>query len=262
MSGWNWIAELETLRGQGVSVVVATVCETRGSTPRDVGAKMFVLRDRSIRGSIGGGQLEALAIEDALECLQRGEAKKVRYPLGAKAGQCCGGIVEVLFECVNCNPSLYVFGGGHVGQAVCRTLNGTPFTVHLVEDRPEWIEAPDLPQGVIRHPCEWEDFVGEAVWDSQSTYAAVMTHQHDRDERIVADLLHRPLRYLGLIGSVSKWHRFRDRFIARGINEALLTRVKCPIGVSIPGKSPQEIAISFAAEILQWYYTPPGESHA
>ena len=77
-----------------------------------------------------------------------------------------------------------------------------------------------------------------------------MTHRHDIDEAIVADVVGRPARYLGLIGSPTKWRRFRDRLESRGVAEEALDRVKCPIGLDVGGKSPQEVAISIAAELL------------
>ena len=250
---WNWIEKIAELNASGKAFAVVTVVETTGSTPREVGAKM-ALTDLEFFGTIGGGHLEQLALTEARECLRSDTSKKIRYPLGAKTGQCCGGVVEVLVESVNTGPHLYLFGAGHVGQAISKTLVGTPFKVHVIDEREEWIHHSELPKSVVRHACEWEDFVAEAVWDASRTHVAIMTHRHDRDEAILADLLKRETRYLGLIGSRSKWTRFQQRLTARGVEPKLLERVKCPIGLIPTGKAPQEIAISFAAELLQVYH--------
>lgn len=240
----------------GKTVVTVTVTQCTGSTPREVGAKMLVLEDAKIFGTIGGGHLEEQAIKDAVALLAEGTSKTIRYPLGAKTGQCCGGTVDLLFEVLNRGPRLYLFGAGHVGQALCRTVVGTSFTVHVVDERKEWVFSDEIPREVVRHHCEWQDFVEEAPWDAANTYVAIMTHRHDTDQAIVEDLLRRgrPVRYLGLIGSRSKWARFEQRLKLRGVTDAALQSVRCPVGLPIGGKAPQEVAVSIAAELLKEHY--------
>jgi xanthine dehydrogenase accessory factor len=211
---------------------------------------MIVLADGAFFGTIGGGHLEQLVIADAQACLAAGESKVFRYPLGATAGQCCGGVVETFVEALHTGPHLYLFGVGHVGQALCRVLAGTPFVVHAIDEREEWLGAEALPREVRRHAAPWDAFVADAPWSPQGTYVAIMTHRHDMDEAIVGAVVTRPARYLGLIGSETKWRRFRDRLEARGIPRDALDRVRCPIGLDVGGKAPQEVAISVAAELL------------
>jgi xanthine dehydrogenase accessory factor len=217
---------------------------------------MLVLADGRFFGTIGGGHLEQLAIEDAKKALETAESRTIRYPLGAKTGQCCGGVVDLFFEAINTGPHLYLFGAGHVAQAIAGTLQGTPFTVHLIDERSQWVNSPDLPAGVIRHECEWDEFVDQAQWDPEKTYVSIMTFRHDLDEKILEDILrkNRMTRYLGLIGSWAKWEKFKLRLTQRGLPEALLERVTSPIGLEIGGKAPQEIAISLGAELLGIHY--------
>jgi xanthine dehydrogenase accessory factor len=249
---WDWLAKLEELRAAGTPAVLVTVVRASGSTPAAPGAKMVVLADGTFAGTVGGGHLEQLAIDDARACLAAGEAKICRYPLGATAGQCCGGVVEMFIEPLHVGPELYLFGAGHVGQAVCRVLAGTTFVVHAIDEREDWTGA--LPDAVQRHPVPCDAFVADATWSETRTYVAIMTHRHDVDEAIVADVVKRPARYLGLIGSQTKWRRFRDRLESRGLTPAMLDRVRCPIGLDVGGKSPQEIAVSIAAELLSVHH--------
>ena len=250
---FDWIQKLSELRDAGRPVAVVTVVGVSGSTPREVGAKMLVTAD-AFFGTIGGGHLEQLAIDDARKSLGKAEVQTFRYPLGAKAGQCCGGVMDVLVEPVNAGPKLYLFGGGHVGRAVCHVLEGTPFEVHLVEERHAWSDPASLPGGIRRHVLAPDEFIADADFDAERTYVAVMTHRHDLDQEIVAALVRKPLRFLGLIGSAAKWHRFQQRLLARGYTEAELARVRCPIGLPIGGKSPREVAISIAAELLKTHH--------
>ncbi|MBI1860183.1 MAG: xanthine dehydrogenase accessory protein XdhC [Deltaproteobacteria bacterium] len=247
---WDWISAASEFKNLGRAFSVVTVCEVRGSGPRELGAKMIVLTDGTIRGTIGGGNLEHQAIQKAVELLKMGLSERIRYPLGAKVGQCCGGSVDLLFESISTSPSLYIFGAGHVGQAVCEVMHGTGFQLHLIDEREEFVSTPGLPSTVTVHSCEWDSFVSEAEWDARLTYAVVMTHRHDLDEAIVGDLMRRPARYIGLIGSQAKWTRFQQRYESRGTTPAEMARVKCPIGLENYGKSPKAVAISLAAELL------------
>jgi xanthine dehydrogenase accessory factor len=251
---WDWIGKLAELTREGCPVAIATVVDSKGSSPREAGARMLVLDDGRFFGTIGGGHLEKVALADCRTALATGEAKTRRYPLGAKLGQCCGGVVDVFIEVVNAGPRLFLFGGGHVGQALCGVLQGTPFTVDLIDEREEWVNAPGLPSSVRRHPVSWDTFVDEARWNATTSYVVVMTHRHDLDQEIIADVVNRPARFLGLIGSKTKWAKFRQRLLARGVPEAKLNRVQCPVGIQTGGKAPQEVAISIAAGLLQTYH--------
>ena len=257
---WNWVNLLEKFQHQnakGQSLVLVTVTKCAGSTPRNPGAKMIVLPDGSFHGTIGGGRLEQLAIEDALACLSANSTKVISYPLGPKTGQCCGGLVELFMEVINNGPRLYIFGAGHVGQALCRTMVGTPFSVHLIDEREEWIRSERVPSEIIRYSEGWEQFIEDSLWDKQKSYSVVMTHRHDLDQEILEDLMQKDAAYIGLIGSQSKWTRFSQRYKARGMSDESLARVKCPIGIPIGGKSPQEVAISVGAELLRIFHGKP-----
>lgn len=95
----EWITELARLAGRGEAAVLVTVAGVRGSAPREAGAKMIVTRDETI-GTIGGGQLEYQCTRTACDLLRHGGRALQRYPLGASFGQCCGGVVDILFESV------------------------------------------------------------------------------------------------------------------------------------------------------------------
>lgn len=249
-----WLRSLHEIRQRGETAAVVTVVTTKGSTPCTVGAKLVVTRSGDFFGTIGGGRLEALALRDAASALESGTSVTHDYPLAASAGQCCGGFVRVFVEVVGDSPRLYLFGAGHVGQALCQTLADTPFVVHLVDEREDWLNK--APSHVVRHAEPWDAFARRASWDARRVYVAVMTHQHDLDEAIVEAMVHKPVRYLGLIGSRAKWNRFLERYEARGYARTTFSSVRCPIGLPTGGKSPKEVAISVAAELLSRLHEP------
>jgi xanthine dehydrogenase accessory factor len=147
-----------------------------------------------------------------------------------------------------------LFGGGHVGQALVRTLASLPLQLRWVDSRDEIFPDP-LPDQV---QAEHSDPVQAAVADLASgSLVVVMSFSHAEDLEVVASCLMRQrvradLPFIGLIGSQSKWATFRHRLEARGFTEAELTQVTCPIGVpGIAGKAPEVIAVAVAAQLLQ-----------
>ncbi len=253
---------------QGARVVLVTVKQTQGSTPREVGAWMAVLSDVTM-GTVGGGQLEWQAMAHARDLLAGLEiAPRQRYPLGPRLGQCCGGVVDLSFERLDGgldeqalrarlggrHRPLAVFGAGHVGQALVRLARDLPLSL-------TWIDSRDAPfpadVGVSVH-CEHSDPPQAAVRDLPAGASVlVMTHSHAEDLEIVAACLERQrsqgdLSYIGLIGSDTKWASFRHRLLARGLTEQDLQRVTCPIGVpGVQGKQPAVVALAALAQVMQ-----------
>lgn len=249
---WDWIGKLAELRRQDQLAVLVTVTKSTGSTPRKHGAKMIVLPDGTFFGTVGGGVPEAYALEDALRCFEQLQGTNVKIPLQQRGEfPACGGNMEFYLEVINDHPRLYLFGAGHVGQALCRVLEGTPFRVHLVDERDEWINAPALPESVLRHHCHWSEFIAQANWCPQRSFAAIMTYSGTIDQQVLEEVLPHPTRYLGMIGSRSKWAGVKKNLEEKGLD---LSRVRCPVGHDNGGKSPQEIAISIASQLLCTYY--------
>jgi xanthine dehydrogenase accessory factor len=250
--------------------VLVTVQSTRGSVPREAGTWMAVFAD-TIVATVGGGHLEFDAIAHARHLLQYDSGEDVvRYALGPRLGQCCGGEVVLQFQRIAnadiavlrqqlvppCVP-VALFGGGHVGRAVVLVLANLPMQLTWVDSRDE-IFPSDLPSNVA---CEHSDPVHAAVADLQpGSRVLIMSFSHAEDLDVVAACLTRQrvqqdLPYVGLIGSKTKWASFRQRLEARGFTETELAHVTCPIGVpGITGKEPEVIAVAVAAQLLQGVY--------
>lgn len=248
MTEWNWIEKINELHKAGEIFAVLTVTRVSGSVPREVGAKIILKSSGEFFGTIGGGKLESLALLDAKKCLQEMKPGYFSYPLGPKADQCCGGLVETLVEVVGQSSALLVFGAGHVAQAVAQVFEGTEFQVFVIDERPEWLER--LPSFCKRVDGAWRSFVEEYQWTGNE-FAVVMTHSHDLDAEVLSVLAKKPMKYLGLIGSESKWARFQIRLKKAGLQDEDIARIRCPIGVGDLGKTPKAIAVSFAAEVLK-----------
>ncbi len=249
-------ALLDELRA-GRSSVLATVVRTTGSTPRTVGAKMLVLADGTTVGTIGGGAFEALVGQDALDLLASPEAsaRVKRYTFTEKGddalGMACGGTAEVLLDPNGRGERLVIFGAGHVGLALARLGSTVGFLPEIVDDRVEACRAAsDAGVGRVHH-CDAEYTAGVPALDP-SCWVAVVTRCHRTDHLALRRVIHTAVRYVGLIGSRRKKAVIFEQLSREDdATEAELERIRCPIGLPLGGDTPEEIAVSIVAELLQ-----------
>jgi len=253
-------AEAARLSEAGTPFVLVTVIQTKGSSPRDPGAKMIWRPDAGLTGTVGGGQFEMLVTESAQRVFDARTCAQERFVLGADAEQCCGGVMEVFLEYCGQRQRLVVFGAGHVSEALADVLRGSPLELVIVDDRPEW----NSPQrfGSARRVLNWEDGVRLARQRPADTLACVMTCSHDTDLDLLRDLLAHAEppglapsgsgtpAFVGLIGSRSKRACLFGRLIAMGVAEDRVKGIHCPIGVGDTGKEPRMVAVSIAAQVL------------
>jgi xanthine dehydrogenase accessory factor len=143
MTSADWLSALERLRSRREAGVLVTLATVRGHSPRAAGAKMVVSADRTW-GSIGGGNLEAVAVDRARELLARNASEPTTFTtnLSDKAPvehgvQCCGGEVSVLLDPLPVLPAVAIFGVGHVGLELARILARHELDLHLIDSRRE-----------------------------------------------------------------------------------------------------------------------------
>ncbi|MEP7021259.1 MAG: xanthine dehydrogenase accessory protein XdhC [Pseudonocardiales bacterium] len=262
----QWLAAVEHLRSQREPGVLVTLAVVRGHSPRAAGAKMVVGR-HGTWGSIGGGNLEATAVDRARELLghlETGPSMFVadlsdRVPV-THGVQCCGGEVTVLLEPLAVRPSVAIFGMGHVGLELARILARHDLDLHLVDSRPEQLTdqamgaLADADASVHRHhvPVLPELVLAELP---AGTHVLVMTHDHAEDAALCdAALRTGHLGSIGLIGSRAKWARFRQKLANEGHDPSAIARITTPIGLpELQGKDPATIALGVAASLLELF---------
>lgn len=256
---------LRTFLDAASRAAVIEVKEARGSTPREEGAWMLVSPATTF-GTIGGGQLEFLAIAKARELIAENiESGALDIPLGPEIGQCCGGRVALDIRIAGgaereaiteraareeaALPHVYLFGGGHVGHALAAALALLPVHVVVVETRAEALDG--MPEGVeTRLTAVPEEMVKSAPAGSAFV---VLTHDHALDFLIVAEALARDdASYVGMIGSKTKKATFRSWYFKNsGGDNARFSRLVTPIGgVALRDKRPAVIAALAAAEVM------------
>ena len=252
---WDWLEKALELKVSNKPFAIATVTQIRGSTPREIGAKMIVVSTVEFYGTIGGGALEAEVLKEITKILNDGikgtGARMLELKL-ADLSMVCGGTTHILVELVNTNPDLYIFGSGHCAIALSHALKGVPFNVHIIDERIEWLEK--HASHVIKHPMHFKKFIDEAHFSQEGTFCVIMTPGHCDDRDVLELVIEKPTRFLGVMGSRSKWTSIKNQLIKNNVSSEKLEKVFCPIGLSLGGKSPAEIAISISAQLISKLY--------
>ena len=235
----------------GEAFVCVTLAGAKGSIPQEIGAKMLVTEAGRSCGTIGGGRVEEAAIKRARELLaSEGESscELVEWNLQKDIGMTCGGVVTFLFEVFHAHAwRIAVFGAGHVSQALAGVLANLSCRVDVFDTRPAMLALLPNSSRITRHLVEPLENAVETIPDG--AFVAVMTQGHRSDKPVLERILRtRQFPYLGVIGSASKAAVLRRELRESGIADPVF---RCPIGLPFGKNSPEEIAISVAAEMLQ-----------
>lgn len=315
----------------GENAVLCVILSASGSAPRGAGAKLAVFADGHTVGTIGGGTVERIVVEQAGKLLQTGKSLCRAFELTPNQvcdiGMICGGAVTVYShvltpeelpliatlremtgraengwlvmrlhgeeraelgtfeeknglrfltdadeeqlrpllstrpvyregtqtwyaEPVSRAGRVYVFGGGHVGKALVPVLAGVDFRVTVFDNRPEFAKHENYPQAEQVLLGDYLD-IGAKIRLGAEDYAVIMTPGHQADREVLLQVLHTPACYIGCIGSRTKIARTNEFLRENGVPEAELARIHAPIGLPILAQTPEEIAISVAAELIR-----------
>lgn len=251
----NVIKELSNAINEGRAAAFVTVISVDGSTPREAGAKMLVFEDGSIRGTVGGGTLEALSIKQALECLKKGEGGKFVFDLKPKGntGMICMGRVEIFVDVYKNAVKLLIIGAGHVGMKIAEAARLTGYSYAVADDRSEFANAERFP-GASKIIIERPDKAVKAAMVDKDTYIVIVTRGHALDRESLDETIKTHAAYIGMIGSAKKVKEVFRILGEKKVFPAKDKRVHAPIGLNLGGKTPGEIAVSVMAEIIKVRY--------
>ena len=253
---------IKNVRNYSKELIKAQIINTEGSVPSEIGNYMVITK-QDIFGTIGGGNLEYLVINKSKELLNNKikKSKILSIPLGPGIGQCCGGYVQIqlthhenaekIIENSKRNNNLFIFGAGHIGQALCSKSLDLKFNVHLIDSRKNFLlmnEYEDIKYIFAKNP--WNLIKNL----QKNSYYIILTHSHDFDFKIINEiLLYDSFTFIGLIGSKTKKNRFSNRLKNNGHNQSLIDLIQCPVGLNIEhSKDPNEIAISIIAKLIDY----------
>lgn len=256
------------LAERGIPFVTVTLVQPEGHVPQDIGAKAIVTEDGLAWGTVGGGRLEARAIDHAKSMLARAidaagvprpvAPELVRYELARDLNMVCGGAASLFYELATAATwNIVVFGAGHVAQATVALLATFHCRITCIDPRPEWLgriaARPNLRTLLVSEPVE------AVATLPPGAFVLCMTQGHATDLPIVRELLRvGTARFIGVIGSEPKARTLRSALLKEGLDPAAVAAIRCPLGLAIGSNAPAEIAVSIAAQLLQVRDESPG----
>ena len=255
MNGTDVFDEIVRIKNDGDVAALATVISAKGSTPRAEGSKMLIKNDKSIVGSIGGGCLEADVWQVGMKVIEEGKSRLLNFDLTGREetpeGLICGGTMQVFIEPIIPVPAIFIFGAGHIGFAVSKIAKMTGFKVAVIDDRPAYANTEKFPDADEFYVEDLADAVPRLPINKVS-YLIIACRGHLEDQRVLAQVIKTPAAYIGMIGSKKKTKTIFENLKAEGIDEKLLERVHAPIGLPIAAETPEDIAVSIMAEIVDF----------
>ncbi len=252
---------------QGEDFVVAKVVDTQGSTPRKKGACLLMKRDGTRFGTVGGGKLEAEVEKICLKTFDTRESKIYHFGLKPEDQQGidmrCGGDADVSVEYVDARKSesfiadfdekatAFIFGGGHVGQALEPILRYVNYATKVIDDRPDFANRERFPDAdeVLVIDSFLDAYQGMET--DENSYIVIVTRGHGWDYDVLKQTLKRTTAYIGMIGSKGKVAEIYRMLREDGFTQNELDRVYSPIGTNIFAETPEEIAISITGEMIK-----------
>jgi xanthine dehydrogenase accessory factor len=244
--------EIVRMRRAGQRAALATIVHTNGSIPSYESSRMLVREDGSIAGTIGGGCVEAEVWAAAKDVMQQESPRKMVFNLNNEAsydnGLICGGTLEVFVEPILPQPMLYLFGGGHVSMAVAKAASSAGFGVAVVDDRESFANKERFPMAQEIYTSYEDAF--EKIHPNAASYLVIVTRGHKEDMRVLGWAVRTDARYLGMIGSKRKVLSVYKALENDGYKPEEFEHVYAPMGLEIGALSPEEIAVSIAAELV------------
>ena len=254
--------ELIRLRNLGQKSALATIVQVKGSIPSFEAAKLLVREDGSLVGTIGGGCVEAEVWNAARDVIATGKPRHMSFSLGQDAaydnGLICGGQLDVFVECVSPQPSVIIFGGGHISKSLAKVLEMAGFRVTVSDNRETYANRDRFPEAADVFAEEYEDLFPKLTVN-ESTFIVIVTRGHRDDMRILRWAVTTPSKYISMIGSKRKVISVVHELEKEGLPREVFERVFAPMGLEIGAESPEEIAISVGAEMIAMRRLPEGK---
>ena len=250
MSG-NIFEEIAHCCKSQTPAVLAIVTNSEGSAPQKPGAKMLIRPDGSIAGTVGGGSVEADVIKAALKILEQGGApRNMHFELTRRNGFMCGGAMSIYIEPLLPAPRLVIAGAGHVGKALATLSSFCGFRTAVIDDRSEYANREHFPTA---DTIVVDDFIPgiQKISVDTNTSFVIATRGHEHDYEVLEEALRTPSPFIGVVGSRKKRNGFIESLLEAGFEPEDIIRMHLPVGISIGSVTPEEIAVSIMAQIVE-----------
>ena len=243
------LLKIDDIIKSGKKAALCIIIDTKGSSPRKTGSKMIVYKDGKQDGTIGGGSLEIRVAEDAVAVIKESKAQKFSYDLEDDLSMNCGGYAEVYIEPILPQLQLYIFGAGHIGKVLAKYGPDFGFAVTLIDNR-GGIENDFNSKTISLDTRTYSEAAKDIHFNDQS-FIVIVTPKHKYDEEILEIVAKKPAAYIGMIGSKNKVAKAKERILnEKVLTEEELNKIDMPIGIKFNAQTPEEIAISILAKMI------------
>jgi xanthine dehydrogenase accessory factor len=250
MATSNIYSDIQAALKRGERVAVVTVVKTIGATTCGVGTKMLVRVDGSTSGSFLAAKVDAQVAQEAARLLHERQSQLIHVHIDPdQAVGSCGGTLELFVEVLSPEPRLIIAGAGQVAQALVRLAAMLDYHIVVVDDRRDLADPHSFGDGVELTFGDIPQTIRELEPD-EASWIVIVTRGHHIDKDALRAALGTQARYIGMIGSPGKIKNiFRD-LLKDGFSRERLAEVHTPIGLDLGAETPNEIALSIAAEML------------
>ena len=232
------------IRQKGGAAILATLVLVDGNFLKGEGSKVLMKTSGEKVGSfLGGAELEKKVLSEGKEALKEKKPRILVFSYEDRR-------VEILLEPVSCEPTVYIFGGGHVSEQIAPLAKNVNFKVVVIDDREMFANRERFPEADEVIVSEFEKCF-ERLNIDESSYVVIVTRGHLYDGIVLGQALESNARYIGMIGSRKKIGTLYQSLIEKGIAKETLGRVHAPIGIDINSETPEEIAVSIVAELIK-----------
>lgn len=234
---------LKEMREKGEEGLLASVVSRAGAPVSVQGSKLLY----GMRGEKWGFLLEGKTFEDGI---WRWFEENPINALGVQSFEINGQSVQILLEPIQAEPTLYIFGAGHLAQALSPLGKMADFRVVVIDDRPMFASVERFPDAdqVLVEPFE---MIFEKLQINPRSYVVIVTRGHLHDGEVLEQAVKTEAGYVGMIGSKRKIAVLYKDLMKKGIKKEVLDKVHAPIGLHIHSETPAEIAISIIAELIK-----------
>ncbi len=242
---------------KGEPAALVTVVQVTGSASGKPGFKMVVDSRGEAMGTVGGGQIEIVALREARRAMAEGNPRQFTYELTSEEaggiGMLCGGKTTLMIEPLFPPAEMVIFGAGHIAQPLAAMGKMLGFAITVIDDREEFCNRQRFPEASRLLVAGLEEVRDRLALHSNS-YVIIVTRGHAGDQLALEQTLRSSVRYLGMIGSRRKIEAIFANLREKGFKDEELARVYSPIGLGIGAQTPPEIALSICAEIVAVKY--------
>jgi xanthine dehydrogenase accessory factor len=244
----NIYREVLRVRHQGGAGILATVISVDGVFPKMEGVKEFIKSSGEKTGSLFWGKdLEERILGEG-ERVLRGRKIEILAINSEEAGYPWKKI-EVLMEPIFSEPTVYIFGAGHISQQLAPFVKKVDFKTVVIDDREMFANRDRFPE-VDEIIVSDFDKSFERITIDNSSYIVIVTRGHLYDGLILEMAVKTDARYIGMIGSKKKIQTLYQNLLKKGVPKEALDKVHAPIGLDIHSETPEEIAVSIVAQLI------------